>query len=170
MRKIRRRLAYPVILLAFFAQILVSNFLGSSSAKPNFMIVATAFFAIFTDRRFGFEAGLVSGLLLDIFSVRFFGLNAVLFALGGYIIGRYNAKFYRDSVITHSILTFALSLFILSLYFLFVNLYSPSAPQRSGLSAVFSAPLFIPSLLNSFLGIWAYAFLSRVFQLGESAL
>ena len=170
MHKIKRHNAYPLILLAFFLQILLSNFLGFSIFKPNLMIIITTFFALFTDRRFGFEVGLVSGILLDIFSIRFFGLNAILFAFGGYLIGKYNNKFYRESIITHIILTFIMSFFILSLYFLFVNLGSPSISPGLGLNIIFSASLIISSLLNSFFGIWVYAFLSRIFRLSESML
>lgn len=170
MYKIKRHLAYLVILLAFFIQVLLSNFLGPSIIKPNLMIIITIFFALFTDRKFGLEAGFASGILLDIFSIRFFGLNTILFACGGYLIGRYNNKFYRDSVITHIILTFIVSFSILFLYFLFVNLRSPSMPALLSLNMIFSGSLLIPSLLNSFLGIWVYAFLTRVFQLSENTL
>lgn len=170
MREIKRPPAYLAVFFTFLIQVFISNFLGTSAIKPNLMIIMTAYFALFTDRKFGLEIGLLSGILLDIFSIRFFGLNAILFALGGYLIGKYNNKFYRGSIITHIIFTFTLSVFILSLYFLFVNQRILSPSPRIGLNAVFSTPLFITSLLNSFLGIWIYAFLSRVFRLSEGTL
>lgn len=167
MHDIKRYHAYLLIIITFFIQVFLGNFLGSSLLKPNLMIVITVFFALFTDRKFGFETGAVSGFLLDIFSVRFFGLNTILFALGGYLVGKYNNKFYRDSVITHAILTFAVSYFIFFSYFLFVNFCSSHAPLPTWLNFVFSPSIFIPSFLNSFLAIWVYAFLARIFQLSE---
>ena len=168
MYKIKRNHAYLVILLVFFIQLLLSNFLGFSIIKPNLMIITVTFFAIFTDRKFGFEAGFLSGMLLDIFSIRFFGLNAVLLAFGGYLTGKYNNKFYKDSIITHVILTFVISFFVLSLYFLFLNLRNLSILPLPGLNDIFGPPIIISSLLNSFLGIWMYAFFIRVFQLSKS--
>lgn len=169
MRKIKHNHAYLAILLVFFIQVLLSNFLAFGLLRPNLMIIITFFFAFFTDEKFGFKIGLLSGILLDIFSIRFLGLNTFLFSFSGYIIGRYNNKFYKDSVITHIILTFMISFFILSVYFLFVNLRNPSMP-RIGLNIIFSPPILILSLLNSFLGIWIYAFLLRIFRLSESTL
>lgn len=170
MRDIKRYQAYTLIIITFLIQILLGNFLGSSLFKPNLMIVITAFFALFTDRKFGFEIGAVSGFLLDVFSVRFFGLNTILFALGGYLVGKYNNKFYRESIITHVILTFAASYFIFFAYFLFVNFRSSHAPLPPWLNFIFSPSIFIPSLLNSLLAIWVYAFLARILRLGEGGL
>ena len=169
MHKIKHRHAYLSILLVFFIQVLLSNFLAFSPFRPNLLIIITFFFALFTDEKFAFKTGLLSGILLDIFSIRFLGLNTFLFSFSSYIIGKYNHKFYKDSIITHVILTFMMSFFILSVYFLFVNLHSPSIP-RIGLNIIFSPLILIPSLFNSFLGIWIYAFFLRIFRLSESTL
>ena len=169
MHKIKRHQAYLVIIITFFIQVFLSNFLGTSPFKPNLLIIITAFFALFTDKRLGLEVGFLSGLLLDIFSIRFFGLNTILFSLGGYLIGKYNNKFYREGPLTHIILTFAISFFIFSSNFLFVNLRSLSTPQ-SPLNLIFNTSVFIPSLLNSFLAIWIYAFFLRVFRMSENNL
>ncbi len=170
MHRIKRRPAYILILLAFFIQILLGNFFGSSAMKPNIMIIITTFFALFTNEKFGCEAGAVSGMLLDIFSIRLFGLNTLLFALGGYIVGRYNTKFYRDSIITHLIITFAMSLFILSSLLLFLNLRNSFSLPRLGPNMIFTPSILASSLLNAFLGIWIYAFLCRIFRLSECEL
>jgi len=170
MHKIRRSAAYLSICLTFFIQIFLSGLLDFTLIKPNLMIIMTTFFALFTDKKFGFEIGLFSGLLLDFFSIRFFGLNAILFAIGGYIAGKYNNKFYKESIITHIILTFLMSYYILSSYFLFVNLRSISAPSSIRLNVFFNPTLLFVSLFNSFIGIWVYAFLLRVFRLSERLL
>ena len=170
MRRIKRLHAYPVIFLAFIIQILLSNLLGVAAIKPNLMIIITAFFALFTDRNFGFEVGLLSGMLLDIVSIRFFGINTILFAFGGYLIGRYNTKFYKDSIITHIIITFATSFFILSAYLFFVSLRNPAGSSLLDLSIIFNSSILISSLINSFLAIWIYAFFTNVFRLSESSL
>jgi len=170
MRKIKPREIYPAILAVFFIQMALGCFFGFTSVRPNLMIIITTFFALFTDRRSGFASGAASGLLLDIFSIRTFGINTVLFAVTGYVVGRYNTKFYRASVITHVIITFAVSLSILSLYFLFVNLRASFGLSPIGAGRVFHTSVVASSLLNAFLGPWIYAFLCRLFGLSEHEL
>ena len=158
-----------LILLAFFVQMALGLFLRPGAVKPNLMIIVTIFLALFTDERFGAKAGALSGMLLDIFSIRFFGLNTILFAFGGYLVGKYNSKFYKNSIITHFIVTFAASLAILLPGFLIVNLSDPPESQRL-LNLILSPAVLAASLLNSFLSILLYAFLSRMFGLCEREL
>ena len=170
MHKIKRFPAYIAILSAFFIQILLGDIFSSGALRPNIMIIITIFFALFTNKKFGCETGAVSGMLLDIFSVRFFGLNTILFAFCGFIVGKYRTKFYRDSVITHFIITFIVSFFILSFYILFAKLAALSGLSALGFNIIFHPSIFISSLLNSFLGVCVYAFLYRFFKLNECEL
>ena len=170
MYKITRRSAYGLILLAFFIQVILGNFLNSAAIKLNLMIIMTTFFALFTDEKFGCQIGAVSGLLLDIFTIRFFGLNTILFAFSGYMVGKYNGKFYKDSVFTHFISTFVVSFFILSLLFLFASFRGSWESPRLALNIILNPPILFSSLLNSFLGVWIYAFLVRIFRLYECEL
>lgn len=167
MYKIRRPQAYSVVSAFFLIQLLISRFIPSGFLKVNLMIIIAAFFALFSDENFGFEIGLVSGLLMDIFSIRLFGLNAVLMALGGYLVGKYHKKFYRESIITHAIINFSITLFVLSIYYLFVSSRTQPETQWFSLRLIISPAVIAPSLINSFLGLFIYAYLIRVFRLGE---
>ncbi len=168
MHRIDRRHAYPVIILTFLLQLLISNFLTSASLKPNLMLIITVFFALFSNARFGAETGFLSGLLLDIFSIRLFGLNAILYAAGGYIIGKNNNKFYKDSAMTHIILTFGVSFFILWTYFAVVSVRNSPLSFGTGMKSVFSPSILSVSAINAFLGIWVYAFLIKVLGISEA--
>jgi len=170
MYKIDRKKAYPVIILAFVLQIILSGFLGSARVRPDLMIIVTAFFALFSDERFGTEAGFVSGILLDAFTIRLFGLNAMLFAFGGYIIGKNNNKFYKESPITHVIMTFSASFIILSLYYLVLCLRGSSTFIDPVFTGLFSYSVLWGSLLNAFLAVWVFAFLVRFFGISEAEL
>jgi len=170
MHKIKHSRAYTLILVAFFVQIGLSLFLGPGAVRPNIMVISMTFLALFSDERFGVKAGTLCGMLLDVFSIRFFGLNTLLFALGGYIVGKYNTKFYRNSVITHFAVTFTVSLFILLPNFLFISLHNRPALPPAGLSVIFSHMVLLSSLLNSFLSIWIFAFLIRILGLHERVL
>jgi len=170
MYKINRLRDYGLILLAFLMQVFLADFLKAGSAKPNFMIIITAFFALFADERFGLEAGFICGAILDIFALRLFGLNTILFSFSGYIIGRFNNKIYRESIVTYAIVVFLMSFFILSSYRLFIGLENRFLLSSLTLGFVFSPVVFLAALYNSFLGTLAHTFLSRALKLGETSV
>ena len=148
----------------------LTGFLSIDVVKPNFMIVVTVFFALFTNKKLALDAGIASGLLLDIFTLKFFGLHTMLFAFTGYIIGKYNNKFYRESIITHVIITFFASVFILTSYLLFTVLRNRFLLSYLNLHTIFGSAVILSSLYNALIGILAYAFLCRIFHLNESAI
>ncbi|MDP3790130.1 MAG: rod shape-determining protein MreD [Candidatus Omnitrophota bacterium] len=170
MYKINRLRDYSMIMLAFFAQVFLSDFMSVAGAKPSFLIIMTVFFALFTDERFGFEAGFVCGMILDIFSLRLFGLNTILFSFAGYFIGRFNRKIYRESIITHAIMIFVTSFFILSLCRLFIGIQNKYLASYLSLGFVFSPVVFLSAAYNSFLGVFVYTLLNRILRLGETSI
>lgn len=170
MYKINRLRDYSLILLAFFLQISIAGSLSLSGAKPSFPILFTVFFALFTDERYGLETAFLSGILLDIFSVHLFGLNAVLFSATGYFIGKFNTKIYRESIATHAILIFLATAFILSAYRFFLCFENRFLLSELSFGFVFSPSVFSSAIYNSFLGILLYTFLCRVFKLGETSV
>ncbi|MBU4376972.1 MAG: rod shape-determining protein MreD [Candidatus Omnitrophica bacterium] len=170
MYKINRLRDYSLILLAFFLQVSLANSLSLFGAKPSFPIILAVFFALFTDERYGFETAFFAGILLDIFSLRLFGLNTILFSIVGYFIGRFNTKIYRESMATHAILIFLSTIFILSAYRFFLCLENRFLLSNLSFSFVFSPSTFLSAIYNSFLGILIYTFLSRVFNLGETSI
>jgi len=170
MYKINRLRDYSMILLAFFAQVFLSDFLKVGGAKPNFMIIMTVFFALFTDEWFGLEVGFVCGMILDIFSLRLFGLNTILFSFTGYFIGRFNSKIYRESIITHAIMIFVASFFILSLYRLFIGIQNKYLVSYLSFGFLFSPVVFLSAAYNSFLGVFVYTLLNRILRLGETSI
>ncbi len=170
MYKINRPRDYGIILLAFLAQVFLSEPLKLGGAKPNFMIVVTVFFALFTDARFGLEAGFISGAILDIFALRLFGANIVLFSLAGYFVGRFNDKIYRESIITHAIIVFLASFFIMSFYRLFIGIENRFLLSNLSLGYILSPSVIIAAFYNSFLGTLAYTSLCRMLKLGETSV
>ena len=112
---------------------------------------------------FGREIGLVAGFLLDIFSVRLFGINALLLAGVGWCVGRYSKKFYRESIITHALVIFTVSWFVASSYLLFMKGRGPSGDEYGILSALVNPRIIFSSFVCAMFGIWAYAFLGYVF-------
>lgn len=167
---INRPRDYGLILLAFFLQVVFAGSLSLFDAKPNFPIILAVFFALFTDERYGFESAFLSGILLDVFSIRFFGLNAILFSVTGCLIGRFNAKIYKESMVTHAILIFFAAVFILSAYRLFLLFENRFLLSDMSLGFVFSPSVFLSAMYSSLLGTPIYTFLCRVFKLGETSI
>ncbi len=170
MYKINRPRDYGLILLAFFLQTVFAGSLSLFGAKPSFPIMMAVFFALFTNERYGLETAFFSGILLDIFSVCLFGLNTVLFSIAGYLIGRFNTKIYRESVVTHVILIFSATVFILSAYRLFLSLENRVLLSGLSLGFIFSPSVFLSAIYNSFLGALIYTFLRGAFKLGETSI
>lgn len=170
MYKINRFRDYSLILLAFFLQTAFAGHLSLFGAKPDFPIILTVFFALFTDKNYGFETAFLSGILLDVFSLRLFGLNTVLFSATGYLIGRFNTKIYRESMVTHAILVFIASVFVLSSYKLFLAFENHFLLSRLTVGYIFSPSVFLSAAYNSFLGTLIYTFLCRIFKLGETSI
>lgn len=170
MYKINRLRDYSMILLAFFAQVFLPDFLKAGGIGPNFMIIMAVFFALFTDEQFGLEAGFVCGMILDIFSLRLFGLNMMLFSFTGYFIGRFNGKIYRESIITHAITIFAASFFILSLSRLFIGIQNKYLVSCLSFGFLFSPVVFLSAACNSFIGVFVYTIFSRILRLGETSI
>lgn len=170
MYKVNSALAYLSVLVIFFFQILLIGFFNFEGTRPDVILLATIFFALFTDARLGLRVGFLSGLLLDIVSIRLPGMNTALYALCGYVVGKYNGKFYKESAITHFIITLTASIFILTVLFLSASLPHLEQLLVSGDRVIFHSAIFTSSLFNAILSIWAYPLFSRLFKLGEKEL
>ncbi len=167
MHTIKNAVAYLYVAGFLLLQIIFNNVVGSASVKPHLLIVVTVFYALFTDKHFGLRIGVLSGMLLDVFSVRLFGINTVIFGLTGYIVGKYNIQFYRESIITHFTITFIASLFILSLYFFVINVHAHNLASRRGLEMLVNAPVLLSAFLTALVAVPIFAFLCRLSKMGE---
>lgn len=169
MHKISRRCAYLSLLAAAALQVFISSYPIGHAIKPNIMLLAMVFYGLFTDERFGCEIGAACGLILDVFSIRPLGLNALLFGCAGHVIGRYRLKFYRHSSITHFIVTFAASYAVLAAYYLFINkIYSQ--PESAWAGLLCSPAVLATCLVNSIAAVFAYPFFLEYYGLSGEEL
>jgi len=67
--KIKRLNIYFVLALALFLQVTVLNYVKISGTKPDLMLICVIFFGLFLGGGAGFEAGIIAGLLKDIFAL-----------------------------------------------------------------------------------------------------
>lgn len=96
------------------------NHLKFLDAKPDIILIAVLFFALYGGLKTGAVSGLVAGLTRDIFTAGPFGISILYFTLAGNFFGYNFSKFYRESPTAQLILNFFTSiLYFLFYYFLF---------------------------------------------------
>lgn len=101
---------FIILLLAFTIQVTILEYIKLAGARPDIMVLFVVFFGLFFGAGTGFEAGLISGLLKDIYSLDIFGVNTVILALTGLIVGALSPKFFKESIFTQFTIVFVFML------------------------------------------------------------
>ena len=112
---------YIILIAAFLIQLLFLDHIKIAGVKPDLLILSVAFFAIFFGPGIGTEAGFVSGLFKDTYSLDIFGVNIVLLSLTGLIAGMLSPKLFRESKLTQGLLVFASSVFYMIIHYFASN-------------------------------------------------
>ena len=102
---------------AFLAQLLFLDHIKIASVKPDLLVLLVVFFAVFFGPGTGAEAGFVSGLFKDAYSLDIFGVNAVLLSLVGLIAGGLSPKLFKESKLTQALLVFASSVLCMIIHY-----------------------------------------------------
>lgn len=89
---------------------------GSTGLKLNFLLVVLIILSLREARWGVIVFGFASGFLLDCFYPRLFGLNALLFATTGYLLGSIGERIYTNRVHLIAGIIFTTSLAYLSVY------------------------------------------------------
>ncbi len=88
-------------ILPFLAIFLQSTFFNSFSIKgtvPDMVLVFVIFYALLNGARKGSYYGLFCGLLEDLYTGRFIGMNAITKGITAYIIGRFEGRVFEENV------------------------------------------------------------------------
>ncbi|KAB3531441.1 rod shape-determining protein MreD [Alkaliphilus serpentinus] len=127
---------------------------------PNTALVLIVSISIFTGKGKGAITGFVAGLLQDIIFGKMVGLNAMIYMLIGYTMGSINEKLYKDNPIVPILLTAASTVAFetINMVFLYLMRY------RIELFNVFKNMLIIEVLYNSFLSIFIYLLISKLYK------
>lgn len=157
--KISRISLYAALIAAFFIQVLFLDYIKIALARPDLLALLVVFFSIFFGPGIGIEAGFLSGLLKDVYSLDIFGANTLILSLTGLIAGTLSQKFFKESRLTQALLVFAFSIFGMVAHFFLSLLISkvtyvslpeyllgliiPSSLYTAALSA-----LIFPALIN----------------------
>ncbi len=95
----KRTLVYIVIIVAaFLLQSSVFSFFALADIVPNLMIIVTASIALIRGRSEGCVVGFFCGLLLDISTSYYLGVNALCFVVIGFTLGYLNQIYYEEDI------------------------------------------------------------------------
>lgn len=95
----------------------VFNIISVAEGKPDIVLILVVFFALFNGHVKGGLLGVVFGLMEDLMTGRFIGLNAICKGLTGFIIGLLSERLYKNNffipVVTVFVATFLQSILYL---------------------------------------------------------
>lgn len=119
-----RPLSYAILILALWLHMTVLNYFQVFGAKPDLLLICVIFFALFFGESAGLATGIAAGILKDIFALDFFGINAFILGLTGFLIGAMNTKFAKESRSAHLFVVFLFTIFAMSFHYLLFAAFS----------------------------------------------
>jgi rod shape-determining protein MreD len=165
--KIKRFPLYIILIGAFLAQLLFLDYIKIAGAKPDIFVLLVVFFAIFFGPGAGAEAGLVSGLFKDIYSLDIFGVNSVLLSLTGLIAGMLSPKLFRESKLIQLPLVFVFSVLYMTIHCFISSLISKTTYVT--LPDYLYGLILPSSFYTAVLSLFLYPILIYSYRLKESA-
>lgn len=124
MYKINRSQIYLVMILALFIHLTMLDHIKVFGARPDLILIAVVFFGLFSGPERGLEAGVLGGLLCDIFSLDFFGINALVLGIAGFVAGALSTAVFKESKKTQGLVVFFFTIFSMWLHFMLVSFLS----------------------------------------------
>ncbi len=158
---------YIILIAAFLIQLLFLDHIKIAHVKPDLLVLLVVFFAIFFGPGTGAEAGFVSGLFKDTYSLDIFGVNSVLLSLTGLIAGMLSPKLFKESKLTQILLVFAFSVLYMVIHYfvssLILKITYVTLPE-------YLYSLILPSsFYTAMLSIIIFPALINIYRLKENA-
>lgn len=88
-----------LLLVALFLESTMLDFARVAGVKPDLVLVLVVLHAIIRGPREGVLWGFIGGVAQDILTGHYLGLNALVKALTGYIVGLGETKFYKENMV-----------------------------------------------------------------------
>jgi len=89
--------------------------------KPDLFLAGVLFFSLYCGFKTGASAGLIAGIVRDIFSGGPFGINILFLVLVGTFFGYYANNFYRNSPSAQGILSFLTGMTYFFFYYILLR-------------------------------------------------
>ncbi len=124
MYKISRFQIYFILALGLLLHLTVLDQIKILGVKPDLMLIPVIFFGFFLGRNAGLEFGFAAGFSKDLFALDIFGINALIFAITGFLAGLLGTQFSRESRRTQCLLVVFLTALSIMLHFAIVSILS----------------------------------------------
>ena len=126
MYPVNRPRMYLVLFAALFLQCTLAGYVAVGGVRPDLVILSVIFFGLFLGRSAGLEAGAVAGLMTDLFSLDYFGINMVVYGITGLLAGSLRSSFARESKRSQVLLVFVCTAFAMCVHFAVASAFSRS--------------------------------------------
>ena len=161
MPSVNRVSMYSVLITLLLVHVTVLNYISVFGFKPDLILIAVVFLALFFGSKTGLEAGIAAGIGKDILALDYMGMNALVLGLTGLAIGATHAKFFKESRLTRVIVVFFFSAFSMSIHLFLYDVISPS--QNIRFIDYATSPLLPVSLYSAVIAIPVFSILEGVF-------
>lgn len=84
--------------ISFLLQTSVFSRFGIAGISPNLLLIVACMFGFMLGSKFGMVAGFFCGLLLDVFTGSYFGMNCIIYMYIGLLNGIFSTFFFGDDV------------------------------------------------------------------------
>lgn len=95
---------------------------------PDLVLPLTVIIALYETPRRGLLAGLIGGLMQDVWAGRLWGLNALTFALVGFAIAHLESRIVRDNVFVPGLLAGLAQLLVLPFQWVILRVFGIALP------------------------------------------
>lgn len=110
-----------IFVLVAFLQVTLLDAVGISGIKPDLVMVLVVFYGFLYGPREGAFWGFAGGFFLDAAAGSYFGLNALVHLVAGYLAGVVQAALYKDNPFVVALITFLIGLFSGLLHYFFLS-------------------------------------------------
>lgn len=151
-----------IVALALVIELGLSNILGLNSVKPDLLLIVVICMAFISGTEEGTIAGFAGGLIKDVFSAHFLGINALVKTLIGYIAGVIKDKIFSQ----HIIWIVAIATFIFTFINNFIIYYLLNALHTGyDFAIILKNFVFSQAIINTILSPFIFIGIKKVFAI-----
>lgn len=148
-------LLFFIIIINFILQSTVFQHFRIGGILPNTALIIVVSISMLSGRKKGITAGIVTGIMQDIFFSKAIGINILIYTFLGYLIGGVEGRLFKDNYITPLILISLSTFFYHSIYYILMHFLRHSVDYLS----VLRTTIFTETIYNSIVGIIMYRIL-----------
>ncbi len=149
-----------LLFLNLFLQTSVAAWFSPHAIFPNFFVILTSLIGFLNGKKAGIFTGLISGVLIDLYSTTPFGFHILCLVYIGYCSGYLKRTFYHDDVVLPSLLVGACDFVYNLVMFVFFFLLQ----GNTGFNYYFVHTIFPDVLMTMLVTLLIYQFVHKVDQ------